>query len=126
MTRPDRGEPRGRAAWFDESVAEKLADAMHGLSTPSRVQILGCLVGGPCSVGELVEALGMEQSAVSHQLRVLREHQLVKAERDGRRRVYAIYDDHVTDLLRAGLDHVEERRRPTARSSRRGAAAEGV
>jgi DNA-binding transcriptional ArsR family regulator len=126
MMRPDRGELGGRAAWFDESVAEQLADAMHGLSTPSRVQILGCLVGGPCSVGELVEALGMEQSAVSHQLRVLREHQLVRAERDGRRRVYAIYDEHVTTLLRAGLDHVEERRRPPARSSRHLGAAEGA
>jgi DNA-binding transcriptional ArsR family regulator len=126
MTRPVRGEFGGRAAWFDESVAEDLADAMHGLSTPSRVQILGCLVGGPCSVGDLVEALGMEQSAVSHQLRVLREHQLVKAERDGRRRVYAIYDEHVTALLRAGLDHVEERRRPAAGSPGHGAAAEGA
>jgi DNA-binding transcriptional ArsR family regulator len=125
MTRPDRGELSGRASWFDESVAEQLADAMHGLSTPSRVQILGCLLGGPCSVGELVEALGMEQSAVSHQLRVLREHELVKAERDGRRRVYAIYDDHVTALLRAGLDHVEERHRPAARSSGH-PAAEGA
>lgn len=87
-------------------VAEQLADAMFALSTPSRVLILGSLFGGPRSVGDLTEALGMEQSAVSHQLRVLREHKLVRAERFGRRRLYALYDDHVRTLLHAGLDHV--------------------
>jgi DNA-binding transcriptional ArsR family regulator len=60
---------------------------------------------------------------VSHQLRVLREHRLVKAEPVGRRRLYAIYDDHVTELLRAGLRHVEERKRPSANSSKRRLAA---
>jgi DNA-binding transcriptional ArsR family regulator len=97
-----------RAA-FDEKVAGRLADTMFALSTPSRVQILGCLLGGPHSVSELMEALDMEQSAVSHQLRVLREHTLVRSEREGRRRVYALHDDHVVTLLQAALRHVEER-----------------
>ena len=103
--------PRSR---FDEQLAEQLADAMFALSSPSRVQILGCLIDGPSSVGDLIEALGMEQSAVSHQLRVLREHRLVKAERVGRHRFYALADPHVTALLEAGLDHVMERNRPAA------------
>lgn len=82
---------------------------MFALSTPSRVQILGCLLDGPRSVTELMDALGMEQSAVSHQLRVLREHMLVKAEREGRKRVYALYDEHVVALLEEALRHVEHR-----------------
>ena len=90
-------------------IAEHLADAMFALSTPSRVEILGCLLGGPVSVGVIAETLMMEQSAVSHQLRVLREHKLVTVERDGKRRVYALYDEAVRDLLDAALRHVEHR-----------------
>ena len=93
-------------------VAERLADTMYALSTPSRVLLLGSLLDGPRSVTDLTEALGMEQSAVSHQLRVLREHDLVRAEKVGRRRLYALYDEHVSTLLHAGLDHVN--RAPTA------------
>lgn len=80
---------------------------MFALSAPSRVLILGSLLDGPHSVRELTEALGMEQSAVSHQLRVLREHNLVSAEKVGRLRLYALYDEHVATLLHAGLHHVE-------------------
>jgi DNA-binding transcriptional ArsR family regulator len=95
-------------------VAERLADVMFALSTPSRVLILGCLLEGPRSVGDLTSILDMEQSSVSHQLRVLREHTLVRAERVGRQRVYALYDEHVVVLFRAGLDHVEGRGQPEA------------
>jgi ArsR family transcriptional regulator, nickel/cobalt-responsive transcriptional repressor len=90
-----------------EAVAERLADAMFALSAPSRVLILGLLLDGPRSVSDLTEALGMEQSAVSHQLRVLREHSLVRAEKAGRRRLYALYDEHVAALLDASLRHVQ-------------------
>jgi DNA-binding transcriptional ArsR family regulator len=80
---------------------------MFALSTPSRVQILGCLLDGPRSVSELMDALGMEQSSVSHQLRVLREHELVTVERAGRMRLYALHDDHVVALLEEALRHVD-------------------
>ena len=90
-----------------EAVAERLADTMFALSAPSRVIIVGCLLDGPRSVSDLTEALGMEQSAVSHQLRLLREHNLVRAEKAGRRRLYALYDEHVATLLHAGLHHVQ-------------------
>lgn len=94
---------------------------MFALSTPSRVLILGCLLQGPRSVGELTDALGMEQSAVSHQLRVLREHQLVRVvERVGRRRVYGLHDDHVSALLGEALRHVQHRH--PARKARRSVA----
>ena len=99
------GHP-GREVHVDEAMAERLADTMFALSSPSRVLILGCLLGGSRSVSNLTESLGMEQSAVSHQLRVLREHNLVRAEWAGRRRLYALYDEHVAALVYAGLDHV--------------------
>jgi DNA-binding transcriptional ArsR family regulator len=104
-------------------VAERLADTMFALSTPSRVLLLGSLLDGPRSVSDLTEALGMEQSAVSHQLRVLREHDLVRAEKVGRTRLYALYDEHVSTLLQAGLDHVNRARLPAAVLRRRRAAS---
>lgn len=107
-------------AWpVTDAVAERLADTMFALSTPSRVLIMGFLLDGPRSVSDLTEALGMEQSAVSHQLRVLREHNLVLAEKSGRRRLYALYDEHVAALLCAGLRHVQrDRPEPGAVASR--------
>jgi len=107
MTRRwDHARPPGSAGHLDTALAGRLADTMFALSTPSRVLILGCLLAGPRSVSDITEALGMEQSAVSHQLRVLREHQLVRADRAGRMRLYALYDEHVSVLLEAGLRHV--------------------
>jgi DNA-binding transcriptional ArsR family regulator len=90
-------------------VAERVADAMFALSTPSRVQILRVLMGGPCAVSDLVETLGMEQSAVSHQLRVLREHSLIRAQRVGRQRRYALSDDEVGVFIEAALRHIQHR-----------------
>lgn len=103
---PPVSEPPVSEALVSEAAAERLADTMFALSTPSRVLILACLLGGPRSVSDLTDALGMEQSAVSHQLRVLREHDLVRAEKDGRKRLYALSDEHVSTLLRAAFHHV--------------------
>jgi DNA-binding transcriptional ArsR family regulator len=86
---------------IDGDSASLIADAMFALSAPSRVQILGCLLNRPLAVGDITALLGMEQSAVSHQLRVLREAGLVSAERHGKRRVYAISSDAVRELLAA-------------------------
>ena len=69
-----------------DATAELVADTMFALSTPSRLQILACLRAGPRTVSEIVQAVGMEQSAVSHQLRVLREHSVLSMRRIGRTR----------------------------------------
>jgi DNA-binding transcriptional ArsR family regulator len=90
--------------------ARLVAETMHALSTPSRVRILSRLRLEPCSVGELTRAVGMEQSAVSQQLRVLRHLGLVVGERQGRRVIYALHDDHVGVLLSEALAHVEHLR----------------
>jgi len=99
-----RHEQAGRS--LSPEMAEAVADAMFALSAPSRVRILGALRERPHTVGELVEAVEMEQSAVSHQLRVLREYRLVVAERQGRKRLYALHDEHVAALLDEAVGHV--------------------
>lgn len=88
-------------------VAVRVADAMQALATPSRVLILARLRERPHAVSELVSAVGMEQSAISHQLRLLRESGLVVRERTGRRVVYSLYDAHVAELLDQAVGHIE-------------------
>jgi len=104
-----RKNTQDRSSPPSAELAERAADTMFALSTPSRVQILGILVAGPRSVSDLVDLLGMEQSAVSHQLRILREHGLVTVERVGRRSMYALTDEHVLTLLQEAMQHAERR-----------------
>jgi ArsR family transcriptional regulator, nickel/cobalt-responsive transcriptional repressor len=92
---------------LDPSFAAAVAETMQALATPSRVRILGRLRAGAQTVGELAEAVAMEPSAVSHQLRVLRHLGFVVGRRDGRHVVYDLYDDHVADLLDEAVSHVE-------------------
>ncbi|WP_018334531.1 ArsR/SmtB family transcription factor [Actinomycetospora chiangmaiensis] len=88
-------------------AVDAVARTMHALSTPSRVHLLLRLRAEPRTVGELVTDVGMEQSAVSHQLRVLRHLGLVVGERDGRQIRYRLHDDHVAQLLDEAVFHVE-------------------
>jgi DNA-binding transcriptional ArsR family regulator len=99
-----------------ERESEQIADTMFALSSPVRVRLLGCLLDAPHSVSELVEATGWEQSAISHQLRVLREHGLVSVQRQGRSRVYAIADEDVASLLDAAHRHAMRRAGDSPRS----------
>lgn len=92
---------------LDPAMAARVADTMQALATPSRVRILGSLRQGALSVGELADAIGMEQSAVSHQLRILRHLHLVVGQRHGRSIVYSLHDDHVAVLLGEAVSHVE-------------------
>lgn len=95
---------------LDAATAREVAQTMQALATPSRVRILGRLRESACSVGELAGAVGMEQSAVSHQLRILRHLGLVIGERRGRSVVYALHDSHVADLLDQAVFHIEHLR----------------
>ena len=92
---------------LDGETARQVAETMQALATPSRVRILARLREAPCSVGELAEAVGMEQSAVSHQLRLLRHLDLVVGQRSGRHTIYALHDSHVGVLLEEAVYHVE-------------------
>ena len=90
---------------------------MFALSTPNRLQILVCLRSGPRTVSQIVEAVGMEQSAVSHQLRVLRDHSVLSMTRIGRTRQYALSDEHVGALIDDALAHVRALERPTVHAA---------
>lgn len=80
---------------------------MAGLGTTSRVLILGRLREGECSVGELCSAVGMQQPAVSQQLRILRDLGLVVGVRTGRHTIYRLHDSHVGVLLDEALRHID-------------------
>lgn len=87
--------------------ASRLADLFGTLSDASRVRIIAALLEQELSVGSLADDLGMSESAVSHQLRGLRQLRLVRSRREGRRIFYSLDDDHVAELFRMGLDHVD-------------------
>jgi DNA-binding transcriptional ArsR family regulator len=98
---------------------------MQALATPSRVLILATLRKRPQSVSELTAAVGMQQSAVSHQLRLLRDIGLVVGERHGRRVVYSLYDEHVAALIDQAVWHVEHLQLGAATRPVRDAASSG-
>ncbi len=95
---------------LDSSTAKAVAATLQALATPSRLQILTRLRQGGCAVTDLAEAVGMEQSAVSHQLRLLRNLGLVDGNRAGRSVIYTLYDNHVAELLDQAVYHVEHHR----------------
>jgi DNA-binding transcriptional ArsR family regulator len=97
-------------AALDTASAALVAQTMQALATPSRLLILARLRREPCSVTQLAADIGMEQSAVSHQLRMLRHLGLVEGTREGKTTVYALYDDHVARLLDEAVYHSEHLR----------------
>jgi DNA-binding transcriptional ArsR family regulator len=103
----------GRAAppaVLDPVAAAKVAETLQALASPNRLLILARLRQSPCSVTELSAAVGMEQPAVSHQLRLLRTLGLVSGDRSGRNIVYRLYDSHVAQLLDEAVYHIEHLR----------------
>lgn len=107
-----------RAPVSDE-LAQRVAQTMQALATPSRVLILSRLRERPHSVKDLADAVAMEASAVSHQLRLLRHLGLVTGHRDGRNVHYALHDSHVAVLLDEAIGHVEHLRLATTTDPRR-------
>lgn len=105
-------EPAGSAprARLNAANAAKIATTLQALATPSRLLILARLREGPLPATELAAEVEMEQSACSHQLRLLRNLDLVVGTRKGRSVVYSLYDNHVAELLDQALYHVEHLR----------------
>ena len=89
-------------------VGQGLADLFKVLGDPTRIRILQALHDTRLCVCDIAETLGMTQSAISHQLRVLRQARLVRARREGRSVFYALDDDHVAHMFEQGLLHVSE------------------
>ena len=96
----------------DETIAvkelERLSLTYKVLGDPTRLKILMALLGGEMCVCDLSAFLGLSESAVSHQLRRLKDLALVTSRRDGQILYYALDDDHVSDILDVGLEHVRE------------------
>src|SRR5918993_624487 len=105
-----------RQALVAPDAVQGLADTFSALGDPTRVRILDALSHGELCVCDLAAVLSLSQSAVSHQLRLLRGLRLVRARREGRMVFYALDDQHVVDLLGEGLNHVAE---AAARPSKR-------
>ena len=88
------------------AVASDLANLFDALSDPTRILIISALLNGEVGVGNLVERLGLTKSAVSHQLRGLRDKRLIRTRKQGRNVFVCLDDDHVIELFKRGLDHV--------------------
>jgi DNA-binding transcriptional ArsR family regulator len=91
---------------LSEDVVSTMAESFKALGDPTRLRILALLFDGERSVGDLAEHLDVSQSAVSHQLRVLRTLDIVRFRKDGREVYYALADDHVRDILTRTLEHI--------------------
>ena len=92
----------------DEDLLFDLAELFKIFGDSTRIKILFALLGREVAVGDLAEVLSMTQSAISHQLRVLKANGLVRFRREGKSLIYALSDDHVTKILNMGLEHLEE------------------
>lgn len=99
---------RARTDAIPESEMERLALTFKVLGDPTRLKIFVALSGGEMCVCDLAAYLGLSESAVSHQLRRMREQALVKSRREGQVLYYALAEGHVAELLRLGFEHVRE------------------
>jgi ArsR family transcriptional regulator len=92
---------------LNEATATRVAEMFSALSDPSRVRIISILYHGARHVGAIAACIGLSESAVSHQLRLLRQLRLVTARKSGQQVFYALADQHIADLFLQGLDHVQ-------------------
>jgi len=92
----------------DEELLYDLADLFKVFSDTTRIKILYALMGRELCVADIAEATETSQSAVSHQLRTLKQSHLVKFRRDGRNILYSLADDHVYTMLNQGMSHICE------------------
>lgn len=92
----------------EKEIVDKIAELFKAFGDPTRVQILSLLQQQERCVGDIAEAVQISQSAISHQLRILKQMDLIKFRRDGKNILYSLADDHVRTILEMGLEHVME------------------
>lgn len=97
-----------QAPELSQQYIQPLTDVFKVLGDPTRLRILRVLMNQEVCVRDIADELGMGQSAVSHQLRILRDARLVQFRRDGKTVYYSLADAHVFTLLDVGLEHVAE------------------
>ena len=93
----------------DIELLFELADLFKVFGDSTRLRIMVLISNRELTVNDIAEALSMEQSTISHQLRVLRQNKLVRARREGKQMYYSLDDDHVKKIIEMGMDHILER-----------------
>lgn len=91
-----------------ENLLLSLAELYKIFGDSTRIKIMFVLLEREMAVNEIATALGMTQSAVSHQLRLLKANGLIKFRREGKSLIYSLADEHVSQILKLGLEHIEE------------------
>ena len=92
----------------DDNTLYDVAELFKNFSDSTRIRILYCLIEKERSVTEIADLLNMNQSAISHQLRILKNSKLIKNRREGKTIYYSLADDHVYNIISQGIEHVEE------------------
>jgi DNA-binding transcriptional ArsR family regulator len=92
---------------LSENIAAEVAELFRAFSDTSRVRILSALISQEYNVSHLAEAVGISESAISHQLRGLRQMHMVQSRRDGKEVYYRIEDEHIIALFQQGINHVQ-------------------
>lgn len=95
----------------DDERLFALAEIYKVFGDSTRIRIMCALMPGEMCVCDISECLGMTQSAISHQLRLLKAHRLVKSRREGKSMFYSLDDEHVLSILSQGLSHIQESER---------------
>ena len=93
---------------LSKEISEWIAEVFKACGDTTRVRILSLLLHQELCVGGIADALEMSQSAISHQLRILKQMHLIKFRREGKNILYSLADDHVRTILEMGLEHVME------------------
>ncbi len=92
----------------EEELLYDLAELYKVFGDTTRIRILYVLFEAEMSVGNIALLLGMSQSAISHQLRVLKQSRLVKSRREGKAMFYSLADEHVRTIIDQGMEHIQE------------------
>ena len=92
----------------EKEILEQIAELFKGFADPTRVHILSLLAQQELCVTDIADAVALSQSAISHQLRMLKQMHLIKYRREGKNLLYSLADDHVKTILEMGLEHVME------------------
>ncbi|MEE1037008.1 MAG: metalloregulator ArsR/SmtB family transcription factor [Oscillospiraceae bacterium] len=92
----------------EKEAMDDIAELFKGFADPTRVHILSLLARQELCVTDISEAVELSQSAISHQLRLLKQMHLIKFRREGKNILYSLADDHVLTILEMGLEHVLE------------------
>lgn len=93
---------------LEDELTYDVADLFKVFSDSTRIRILVSLFEKELCVGEIAAALEMSQTAISHQLRILKQNHLIKYRRNGKNMIYSLADDHVKTIINCAIEHIEE------------------